>query len=356
MNTGHAGNTSVRQTRSNASFDVLAVEAERRGIVVSPLGARNILLLSGFGRTARLFGTLTDRTSLLAVRLADDKRATKELLVRYKLPTPSFYAVDVEDEAVNALHALQSSVVLKPHNGNQGKGVSIDLITEDQVRGAFRKALSFSRVVLVERYHRGRDYRILVVNGRVIAVAEREPPKVVGDGIRSIAELLQQENIDPRRGMGDEKPMTYIEMDDHVEEFLSRSNRTPLTVPQQGEILVLRPIGSVSQGGSTMDRTGEIHPDLAALAVRATQLIGLDIAGIDIIADDISFPLEYAAAQIIEINSSPGLRAHLFPTVGEPRNPAVDIIDYLFPDSRISVAENLFLPLHSSPTPSTQQS
>lgn len=320
---------------NKSNFHSLAAEAGRRGIAVSQLGARGILALSGFDRTAWLFGTITDRTSHLAVRLADDKRATKQLLSIHALPTPAYYAVDLEDEAVNAFVALDSHVVVKPHDGYKGRGVSVALTSEDQVRRAFRLASHFSRIVLVERYHAGRDYRILVVNGQVVAVVERELPVVMGDGILSIAELITEQNKDPRRGEGEEKPMTKIKMDARMDEFLSRSGQTLQTVPERGQTVVLNAMGSMSLGSVSIDRTDEIHPETAAMVVKATQVIGLDIAGVDLIARDISLPLITADAKIIEINCSPGLRAHLCPVSGMARNPAVNIIDYLFPESLV---------------------
>jgi cyanophycin synthetase len=319
--------------KGNLSVDCIVIEAERRGITVSPLGARNILLLSGFGQEAKLFGTITEKTSHLAVILADDKRATKKLLTSRGLPTPPSYAVDLEDEAVNALTALGGCVVIKPHKGTKGQGISVGLTNEAQVRQAFRLASRFSRIVLVESYHPGRDYRIMVVNGNIVAVSERSPLQVIGDGVLSIRELIMELNEDPRRGDGDEKPMTKIVIDGHVEEFLSRSNLTLRTIPGYNQIVNLRPIGSVSQGSSSFDRTDMIHSEIAAIAIEATQLIGLDIAGVDVIAHDISLPLKHADAQIIEVNCSPGMRAHLFPIEGVARNPAVNIIDYLFPKS-----------------------
>jgi cyanophycin synthetase len=319
--------------KANLTVNYLIREAKRRGISVDYLGARNILLLSRYEQNVRLFGTISERTSHLAVILADDKRATKRLLASRGLPTPQFYAVDVEDEAVNAFMALGGCVVIKPLKGSQGQGVSVGLTTEPQVREAFRLALRFSRVVLVEVYHQGRDYRIMVVDSKVVAVAERCPLRVVGDGVLSIRELITELNNDPDRGDGDEKPMTKIVIDNHIAEFLGRSNRTLLTVPNYGQAIDLRAMGSISQGSSSIDRTDTIHPEIADVVIEATQLIGLDIAGLDLIASDISLPLEYADAQIIEINCSPGIRAHLFPSEGLVRNPAANIIEYLFPNS-----------------------
>jgi len=321
------------KTRYGSCFDALATEAECRGIRVSALGARNILALFAFGRTARLFGTITDRTSHLAVQLADDKRATKLLLSACDLPTPDFYAVDVEDEAVNALAALGSAVVLKPRNGAQGRGVTVGLSSEAHVREAFRLASRYSKVVLVERYQTGRDYRVLVVDGKIAAVAERMPATVIGDGMHSIGYLINEQNKDPRRGDGDEKPLTKISVDARIEAFLRRSGRTLQTVPARDQSIIVNPLGSLSQGSGSADRTDDIHPEIAALAIEATRLVGLDIAGVDLIASDIASPMDDADAHVIEVNCSPGLRAHLFPGEGKSRNPAVEIVDYLFPES-----------------------
>jgi cyanophycin synthetase len=268
--------------------------------------------------------------------LAGDKWASKAVLVRHGLPTPAAFAVDLEDEAAKALEVLGGLVAVKPNAGSQGRGVSTNLNDEEQVRHAFRQASRVNRVVMVERHHVGRDHRILVVDGKVAAVTEREPPAVAGDGVRSIGELVTALNKDPRRGEDHEKPMTKIVINSRVQAFLQRSDRTSLTVPAPDETVALSAIGSMSQGSRSIDRTDLIHPEIEAVAVEAAKAIGLDIAGVDILARDIGLPLREADAQIIEVNSSPGLRMHLFPAEGQARNVAAPILDYLFPESRSS--------------------
>jgi len=319
--------------RASSSFDCLVLEARRRGIVVDSLGARNYLALHAHGRTARLFGTLTDRTSHLAVTLADDKWASKTLLSRHGLPTPPGYAVTCEDDALQAWRALGGEVVVKPRKGCQAKGVSTGLTDSAQVVAAYRRARRWSSAVLVERHCPGRDYRLTVVDSRMVAAVERRPAQVVGDGMRSIGELIDELNQDPRRGEGDTLPLSRVPLNVRLEEFLARSYWTLRCVPELGQTVVLSPLGSVSQGSVSLDRTDAAHPELARLAVEAVQLIGLDIAGVDLIAKDIALPLAQSAACLIEVNASPGLRAHLFPQEGQPRDVAKDILDYLFPES-----------------------
>lgn len=319
--------------RASSSFDCLVLEARRRGIAVDPLGARNYLALHAHGRTARLFGTLTDRTSHLAVTLADDKWASKTLLSQHGLPTPPGHAVTCEDDALRAWCALGGEVAVKPRKGCQGKGVSTGLTDSAQVAAAYRRARQWSSAVLVERHCRGRDYRLTVVDNRMVAAVERRPAQVVGDGMRSIGELIDDLNQDPRRGEGDTLPLSRVPLDARLEEFLARSHWTLREVPEHGQAVVLSPFGSVSQGSMALDCTDAVHPELARLAVQAVRLIGLDIAGVDLIAEDIALPLAQSAAWLIEINASPGLRAHLFPQEGRPRNVAKEIMDYLFPES-----------------------
>ena len=321
------------QNYYGSSFDAVAVEAGRRGIQVEALGVRSILVFTGFGRSVRMRGSISEHTSQMAVGIADDKRATKTLLNANGVPTPYGFAVDRFEEAVRSWQAIGGPVAVKPHNGAQGKGVAVGVDDHATLSDAFRRAARVSRIVLVERFHQGRDYRLFVVDGALVAAVQRVPASVVGDGQRTIEELVYVLNTDDRRGNGDELPMTKVTLDADVHAYLRRQGWLVGEVPDNGLEIPLRAIGSLSQGGHAVDCTDQVHPSVAALAVRSVNLVGLDIAGVDLIATDIALPVDASDPVILEVNCSPGLRAHLWPLSGLPRNPAVAIVDYLFPES-----------------------
>jgi cyanophycin synthetase len=222
-------------------------------------------------------------------------------------------------------------VVTKPLDGNHGRGVSIGLTTEEAVRNGFEEAARHGRRVIVEQQFQGRDHRILVVNGEVIAVAERVPAHVVGDGNHSITELVDEVNRDPRRGEGHENVMTRIRLDSHVRGVLAKADLRIDSVPGRGQVVYLCDTANLSTGGTAIDRTDDIHPDNAMIARRAARTIGLDIAGIDFIAPDISRSVHETGGGIIEVNAAPGFRMHLQPSQGRPRNVARPVIEMLFP-------------------------
>jgi cyanophycin synthetase len=219
-------------------------------------------------------------------------------------------------------------------DGNQGKGVTANIDNADLVRTAYELANDYTEQVIVEKYIKGKDYRILVVGDRVAAAAEREPPYVTGDGIHTISELVAEENRNPVRGTGHSKPLTRIRLDTVARNFLERSGYRVNDIPQPGEHICLRENGNLSTGGSARDCTARVHPDNMELAVKAAQIIGLDVAGIDVVMDDISQPLTYRNGAIIEINAAPGLRMHLYPREGQGRNVAADIVDFMYPQGK----------------------
>jgi cyanophycin synthetase len=326
----------VRRHSLGPTTQSLIDEAERRGIPTMRLNDQSLVQL-GYGKhQQRIRASISGRTSLIAVETASDKDLTKRLLGDAGVPVPRGAVVRTADEAVREAKRLRYPVVVKPLDGNHGRGVSIDLTSEEQVRWAFEQAAQHSRRVLVEQYFKGNDHRILVIGGRLVAVAERVPAHVVGDGARSIADLVAEVNLDPRRGDGHEKVMTRIRIDAHVVEFLARAGLTPDSVPEAGRTVWLRPTANLSTGGTAIDRTDEIHPDNALIARRAAMIIGLDIAGIDFIAPDIRRSVRETGGGIIEVNAAPGFRMHLEPSEGTPRNIARPVIDMLFPRGRPS--------------------
>ncbi len=307
-------------------------EARTRQIPVRRLGQDSLLQL-GHGKHLRLIeASLPDTTSCIAVDLAKNKEVTNAMLRENGIPVPEGYMACSEDEAVLLAKQLGYPIVIKPLNGNQGKGVMSNIDNEKLLRRAYRIACRYTDQIIVEEYIPGNDYRILVVGDKVSAAAERKPPCILGDGIHSIKELVEAENNNPHRGEGHEKPLTKIKLDSVAKESLARSGLTEDSVPKFGEIVYLRENGNLSTGGSARDCTREIHPSNKALAVKAAKIIGLEVAGIDMVIDDISHPLTPQNGAIIEVNAVPGLRMHLYPAEGQPQNVAADILDLIYPE------------------------
>jgi cyanophycin synthetase len=323
----------VRRKSYGPTTQSLIDEAKRRNIPVMRLGPGSLVQL-GHGRyQQRIRASITGKTSMLAVDAAGDKDFTKQLLAESGIPVPRGVVVRDVEEAVREARRLRYPLVTKPLDGNHGRGVTIGIKDEEQLRFGFAEALAQSkgRDVIVEQYFDGKDHRILIVNGELVAVAERVPAHVIGDGTHSIAQLVEIVNQDPRRGVGHEKVMTRIKIDAHVTECLERNGRTPDSVPAAGEVVVLRATANLSTGGTAVDRTNEIHPDNVDIARRAALVIGLDIAGIDFLAPDISRSVRETGGGIIEVNAAPGFRMHLEPSEGAPRDVANPVIRMLFP-------------------------
>lgn len=316
------------------STKALVDEAVRRNIPVIRLDDGWSLVQMGHGiYQKRIWATTTSHTSNIAVDLASHKRLTNKLLRGVGIPVPIGESVSTVEEALKTAKAIGYPVVVKPLDGNHGRGVGINLKSEEEVREAFQDAMEQTRQgrVMVESFVRGRDHRILVVNGKVVACAERVPAHVIGDGEHTIEELIEITNADPRRGIGHEKVLTRITVDVAVEELLERAGLSLRSIPEKGEFVQLRLTGNMSTGGIAIDRTDDIHPDNAAIAEQAAQVIGLDIAGIDMIIDDISRPIRDQGGAICEVNAGPGFRMHTHPTEGHPRDVARPVIERLFP-------------------------
>jgi cyanophycin synthetase len=309
----------------------LVEEAKRRGIPTLRLNDRSLVQLGWGVHQQRIQATVTSRTHHIAVEIAQDKQLTNSLLERAGLPVPRHDRARSADEAVEVAHRLGFPVVVKPMDLSHGRGVALNLTDDASVRDAWEKAYELSSYVLVERYFKGNDHRILVIGGEVVAVAERVPGHVIGDGKHTIRELVDLVNRDPRRGVGHEKVLTRIEIDHQAERLMNAAGVTLDTVLPNGKVFALRSTGNLSTGGTAVDKTDQIHPDNAEIAVRAAKVVGLDVCGIDLICEDISKSVRDHGGVIVEINAAPGFRMHVSPTAGTPRNVAAPVIDMLFP-------------------------
>jgi cyanophycin synthetase len=323
---------SYRRHRLGPTTQALVDAARRRGIPATRLDEHSLIQFGQGANQRRIRASVTDRTGLVAAELAGDKAQAKALLQAIGCPTARGVVVRTADEAVIAAAGLKSPVVIKPLDGNHGRGVTTGLTEADAVRTAFDLAAAHSRRVIVEEQLPGRDHRILVVDGQVVAVAERIPAHVIGEGVQSVAQLVEAVNSDPRRGDGHENVLTRIRIDDAAAlDALSRQALTAESVPEAGRFVMLRTTANLSSGGSAVDRTDEIHPDNASIARRAALAVGLDVAGIDMLAPDISRSVRETGGGIVEVNAAPGLRMHLAPTLGKARDVAVPVLRMMFP-------------------------
>jgi cyanophycin synthetase len=323
----------VRRNQLGPTTKALVDEAERRGIPVMRLDEKSLIQFGHGKFQQRVRASITGRTSFVATELASDKNMTKKLLDESGVPVPRGVVVRREDEAVREAKRLRYPLVTKPLDGNHGRGVTIAIENEEQLRFGFREAQAQAKTrdVIIEQFFAGNDHRILVVNGKTIAVAERIPAQVVGDGVSTIRQLVDEVNQDPRRGDGHENVMTRIRIDSLVEEFLGRSGLTPDSIPEAEQVVQLRATANLSTGGTAVDRTNEIHPDNADIARRAALIVGLDVCGVDFVCPDIGRSIRETGGGVIEVNAAPGLRMHLEPSEGAPRDVARPIIEMLFP-------------------------
>lgn len=326
----------VRRTALGPTTRALVDEAVRRGIPVMRLDEKSLIQL-GHGRyQQKIRASITGRTPLVAADTASDKNLTKKLLDEAGVPVPRGVVVRSEEEAVREARRLKYPLVTKPLDGNHGRGVTIGIMNEEQLRFGFREAerQAKGRDVIVEQFFAGNDHRILVVDGKMVAVAERIPARVVGDGVSTIRQLVDEVNQDPRRGEGHENVMTRIRIDALVEEFLSRDGLSPDSIPEAEQVVQLRATANLSTGGTAVDRTNEIHPDNAEIARRAALVVGLDVCGVDFVCPDIARSVRETGGGIIEVNAAPGLRMHIEPSEGAPRDVAKPIVEMLFPRGR----------------------
>ena len=317
---------------TRAIFD----EAVRRGIPARRLNSASLIQL-GLGKSLRrVQATVTDFTSAIGVDMAQNKDDTKRVLRNIGLPVPEGDTARTADGAVEIANEIGFPVIIKPLDASHGRGISGRLTNDAEVRNAFEAAIRYNGRVVVEKYAEGFDHRVLVVDGKVVAVAERRPAQVTGDGAHSMRELIEIANRDPQRGIGHRKSLTRLPDDATTEEYLASIGKTLECVPDKGETVWLRGTANLSTGGTAVDRTDEIHPDNVTACEMAAGVVGLDIAGIDIMTPDISVPLRENGAVIIEVNAGPGVRMHIDPTEGESRNVAAPILDMLFPPGALS--------------------
>ncbi|WP_425059655.1 Cyanophycin synthetase [Sporomusa carbonis] len=315
--------------------------AKRRGIpILRPDYETNFLILGYGAKQQRVWATITGRTSSVAVDLAGDKFLTNKMLQQNGIPVPYGTVVTSLDQALEAFAAIGPPVVVKPVGGNQGKGVTLNILDQAGLERAFILAARYDEQVLVEEYITGRQYRLCIVNGKLAAGAERIPAHVTGDGVHSIEELVEIANLNPARGRGHSRALTQLELDDTALAVLARQKLLPQSVPNAGKIVYVRDNANLSAGATAADITDKIHPDTVKLVERAVRLIGLDIAGVDVVVPDISQPVTTGFGAIIEVNAAPGIRMHLYPSAGTPRDVGAAIVDYLFPggaDGRIPI-------------------
>ncbi|HVH65835.1 MAG TPA: cyanophycin synthetase [Candidatus Acidoferrum sp.] len=324
------------------STQAILDEATRRDIPYLRLNDQSFVQLGQGKYQQRIRATMTSRTSALGVDIAGDKKLTTTLLASAGLPVPRSEIVRSSDEAVMIARRIGYPVVTKPLDGNHGRGVSLDLRDEDDVRQGFERALAETRTgrVVVESFIVGNDYRVLVVDGHMVAVAERVPAHVTGDGTHSVRELVEITNRDPRRGIGHEKVLTRIKIDAPAEELVRRQGFGLDDVPPAGSFIKLAATANMSTGGSSIDRTAEADHDNIEIAEEAARVVGLDVAGIDFLTPDICQPVRETGGAIVEVNAAPGFRMHTHPTEGEPQYVAKAVIDMLFPQgipSRIPI-------------------
>ena len=323
---------------STASLVRAAVD---RGIPWMRLNEQSLVQL-GYGKyQQRIQATVTGRTPHIAVELAGDKEETNKILGTLGLPVPRQELVQSADAAWRAARRLDGPVVLKPYNGNHGRGITINVTEEADIRAGFEAAREHSRSVIVETYMQGEDHRLLVVNGELIAATMRTPGHVVGDGKSTIAALVEVVNSDPRRGVGHEKVLTRIKLDREAELMMERKGYTGESIPADGEVVYLRSTANLSTGGTATDVTDIIHPDNRAMAERAVRAIGLDVGGVDFLSPNIAESYKRTGGGICEVNAAPGFRMHIAPSEGTPRDAAGPVIDMLFPPgtpSRVPIA------------------
>jgi cyanophycin synthetase len=315
--------------------------AEERGIPWLRLNDQSLVQLGHGKYQQRIQATVTGKTSHIAVELASDKEETNKILASLGLPVPKQELVQSEEAALRAARRLGFPVVTKPYNGNHGRGISIRLMSDDEVRAGFAAAREISRSVIVENFVSGDDHRLLVVNGDLVAATKRTPGHVVGDGTRTIAELVEIVNSDPRRGVGHEKVLTRLELDAQADMMMERVGYTPASVPKADEVVYLRSTANLSTGGTATDVTDIIHPDNRDMAVRAIRAIGLDVGGVDFLSTNIAESYKTVGGGICEVNAAPGFRMHVSPSEGTPRDAAGPVIDMLFPPgapSRVPIA------------------
>lgn len=313
------------------STQAIVTAATERGIPVTRMNSGSLVQLGYGAKQRRIFTAETDRTSAIAESIAQDKELTRCLLDAAGIAVPQGQAVSCAAEAWEVAQDLGLPVVVKPQFGNHGRGVATNLLTQLEVERAYALAREEEATVMVERFIAGDDYRLLVVGDRMVAAAKRVPAQVVGDGRSTIRQLVAQVNCDPLRSDGHATAMSFIKIDPAAEDVLAQQGFQPDSIPSAKQVVLVRRNANLSSGGSAIDVTAQVHPDVAARAVEAARVVGLDIAGIDLITRDITHSMESQGAAFVEVNAGPGLRMHLQPSSGESQPVGQAIVDSLFP-------------------------
>ena len=311
-------------------------EAEARDIPWIRLNRYSLCQLGYGANQKRIQATVTSQTSNIGVDLACDKEETKDLLEQAEVPTPKGDIIRTERGLEEAVDYVGFPLVIKPVNGNHGRGITTNINSLDEALIAFKEAKEVSRLVIVEKFITGEDHRLLVIDNKLVAAAKRTAAHVIGDGKSTIEELVAEVNKDERRGYGHEKVLTEIDINSLTIELLKEKNMTPKSVPSKGEMVKLKSTANLSTGGTAEDITELVHPYNIFMAERISKIIGLDICGIDIMAHDLTKPLNESGGAVLEVNAGPGFRMHLQPTSGLPRNVGGHVVDMLFPPGSTS--------------------
>ncbi|TDP57957.1 cyanophycin synthetase [Flavobacterium dankookense] len=324
------------RVRLGPSTGSIVDEAVARDIPWIRLGTNSLVQL-GYGvNQMRFQATITCKTSNIAVDIACNKEETKRMLDLASIPVASGGICVDEEDLESVVKKIGYPIVLKPLDGNHGKGASINVKTwEDAVEG-LAYAKKYSRRVIVEKFITGFDFRVLIIDNKLVAAAKREPAHVKGDGVQTIQQLIDETNKDPRRGYGHENVLTQIDVDRDTTDLLEKLNYTLDTIPNKGETVYLKSTANLSTGGTSIDVTDMMHPENIFLCERISRVIGLDICGVDIMAENLTQPLKENGGCILEVNAAPGFRMHLAPSEGLPRNVAAPVIDMLYPPGKPS--------------------
>jgi cyanophycin synthetase len=322
------------RSRFGPSTGSIVDEAVARDIPYIRLNDESLVQL-GYGKNqVRFRATMTDRTSSIAVDLASNKDETKRILADAAIPVARGLCISQPEEVQIAIDKIGFPLVFKPLDGNHGKGASINVKTVEEADAAFEHAKKYSRKIIVEKFIEGFDFRVLVINNKFIAAALREPANVIGDGKSSIQQLIENENKDPRRGYGHENVLTEISIDRETTDQLAKKGYSLETILAKDEKCYLKGTANLSTGGTSTDVTDIVHPDNIFIFERISRVIGLDICGVDVMATNLSEPLESSGGVILEVNAAPGFRMHLAPANGLPRNVAAPVIDMLYPPGK----------------------
>lgn len=326
-------NEIYRKEGYGPSTQAIVDEAKRRKIPYA-CSANSSLITLGHGlNQKRIWAAVTSKTSSIGVDVAADKQLTKQILDAHFIPTPQGLTIQTKEELEEAIEYLGFPLVIKPFNGNHGKGVTTNITGSRKAHFGFDLAKKVSHNLIIERFITGNDYRFLLVNHKVVAVAKRTPAMITGDGVTTIEQLVHLANQDPNRGEEHESVLTRIKIDEATHSILEHNNLQPLSVLPKGQTLFLKDTANLSSGGTAEDVTDEVHPANIFLAERTARLINLDICGIDVISEDIRLPMTETHGAFIEVNAGPGLRMHLAPSKGKARNVAGPIFDMLYPSS-----------------------